>query len=340
VQLIPEAAPIARLALRNLGLEADFTVRDDIRPYPFDQSFTVEPITGASMIRLLKIEQGRLFDPEVFGGLHIDQGISQLQSHKASYLVASDGGETLGAVGLLPDVASRNVRIVELIARDDAVKGCLLRKALEEAEQVYEAEFIDCDVSAHNPRIQRTLLELGFFPVGYVPGMVFHNTARWDVLRMAKLNASWEPGPLLLTEAGQAMYDLVVPPFIRQSEQRLRPQATRAAQVFRCLSPLEMDFVQRAGTTVALSAGASLPVDGLYMVLRGTVRSGERLFQAGSSLGAAALIQRAPLAPMTAEEDVSLFSLTLAAFDSLCKQHPRLGVALYRCLAEQMYAES
>ena len=340
IQLIPEAAPIATLALRNLELDTTFTVRDDIRPYPLDQALTIEPISGASMIRLLKIEQGRLFDPEVFGGLHIDQGISQLQSHKASYLVATDGGDTLGAVGYMPDKASHNVRIVELIGRDDAVKGCLLRKAVEEAERVHEAEFIDCDVSAHNPRIQRTLLDLGFLPAGYAPGMVFHNTARWDVVRMVKLNMAWDLGQVLLTESGQAMFDVVAPAFIRQSEQRMRQQSARAAAAFRCLSPLEMDFVQRAGSLLDLSAGDSLSLDGLFVVLRGSVRCGERIIPVGDSLGAGALIQRSPSQPVTAMEDASLFSLSLSTFDSLCRQHPHLGITLYRCLAEQIPAET
>jgi RimJ/RimL family protein N-acetyltransferase len=338
VQLIPEAAPIAALALRNLELDPAFSVRADVRPYPFDLSLTVQPITGASMIRLLKIEQGRLFDPEVFGGLHLDQGISQLQSRKAVYLVAADGQETLGAVGYMPDKAGGNVRIVELIARDDAVKGCLLRRAVEEAEQVHEAEMIECDVSAHNPRIQRTLLELGFLPVGYAPGMVFHNTARWDVLRMIKLNVPWDLGPVELTEAAQAMFDVVAPAFIRQSEQRLRRQSARAAAVFRCLSPLEMDFVQRAGSLLDLPAGSSLPLDGLYLVLRGAVRCGDQDYSAGTSLGAAALVQRAAFPPFTALEDARLFSLSLPAFDSLCARHPHLGITLYRCLTGQIPA--
>ena len=41
-------------------------------------------------------------------------------------------------------------------------------------------EVIDGDVSAHSPRLQRTLLDLGFLPAAFVPGMVFHQTARWD----------------------------------------------------------------------------------------------------------------------------------------------------------------
>ena len=336
LQVIPQVAPIARLSLRNLELEDTLTVRDDIRAYPLDQSIVIQPLTGASMIRLLKIENGRLFNPEVFGGLHIDQGISVLQSRKAHYLVAADGDETLGAVGYMVDEASHNVRIVELIARDDVVKGSLLRRVVEEAEQVHEAEFIDCDVSAHNPRIQRTLLDLGFLPAGYAPGMVFHNTARWDVVRMAKLNVSWNPGPLELTEAGQAMYNAVVPAFIRQSEQRLRQQSARTAAAFHCLSPLELDFVQQAGDIVDLPSGSNLPLDGLCVILNGSIQYDGKTYLAGACLGAASLIMRSETNSMTALEGANLFTLSMAAFDKLCAQHPHLGINLYRCLVEQI----
>ncbi len=73
-------------------------------------------------------------------------------------------------------------------------RGSLLRRAVEEAEEKLEAEAIDCDVSAYSPRLQQTLLDLGFLATAFVPGMVFHQTARWDVVKMMKLNVAWGPG--------------------------------------------------------------------------------------------------------------------------------------------------
>ena len=335
VQVIPQVAPVAELAMRNLALNDTIHVREDVRPYPLDHSLVIEPLTEASMLRLLKIEHGRLFNPEVFGGLHLDQGVPHLQARKAAYLVASDRGETLGAVGYLHDSTSRNVRIVELIAGDEAVKGSLLRRVVEEAERVHEAEYIECDVSAHHPRIQRTLLDLGFLPAGYAPGMVFHHTARWDVVRMVKLNAFWDLGPMELTDAAQAMYDAVAPAFIQQSERRMRQLAARSAAAFRCLSPLEQDFVQHAMTLLELPAGACQPLDGLYVVLRGSVGCCGKVYTTGQSLGAAALIRRAQDGEMTILEDASLFCLPLESFDNLCNLRPRLGIQLYRCLASE-----
>ena len=333
-QVIPQVAPIANLALSNLELNEQVQVRSEARPYPLDHDLHIEPLSGASLLRLIKIEQGRLLDPEVFGGLHIDQGISHLQGHKACYLVASDGHETLGAVGYIP-VGGGNVRIVELIARDEVVKGSLLRRAVEEAEQVHAAEVIDCDVSANSPRIQRTLLELGFLPAAYVPGMVFHQTARWDVVRMMKLNLPWELGPLELIDSAQAMFDVVAPPFRQYAEERARRQPVCAAAVFQGLSALEMEMVLRAGEQVRLPAGAALPGDGLYIVLDGAVEAAGRSYACGQSLGELALLTRQPGAPLRALQDSSLFHLSLHNFDDLCARHPRLGVRLYGGLANK-----
>jgi hypothetical protein len=59
------------------------------------------------------------------------------------------------------------------------------------------------------------------------------------------------------------------------------------------------------------------------------------VFGPGESLGAPCLLTRRPDQPVFAQENTSLFCLTLASFDSLCSRHPNLGIKLYRNLAEQ-----
>lgn len=333
--LVPEVEVIARLSLKNLELDEPVHIHEDVRPYPLDRALQIEPLSGSSLVRLLKIEHGRLIEPEVFGGLSLDQGLPHLQARKASYLVASEAGEILGAVGYIPDPAARNLRIVELIARDEAAKGCLLRRVVEEAEQVHGAEVIDCEVSAHHPRIQRTLLELGFLPAGYVPGMVFHHSSRWDVIKMLKLNIAWDLGPLELTESGQAMYDVVAPPFIQRDEKRRRKQLARSASILQGLSPLEIDFVQNAGEEILLEPGVQMPLDCLYIILDGQLAGSGRLYGPGESLGASCLLTRRPAPPVCGSEPSTLLCLSLERFDELCSRHPNLGIKLYRSLAEQ-----
>jgi hypothetical protein len=59
--------------------------------------------------------------------------------------------------------------------------------------------------------MQQTAYDLGFLPAGYLPGMVFHQSHRPDVIKMIKLTVPYEPGPLVFTESGQAYHDLVAP---------------------------------------------------------------------------------------------------------------------------------
>ncbi len=333
-QLVPDVVPVAELALHNLELHERITPRPDARAYPMDETLQIEPLTGVSLVRLLKIEHGRLIEPEVFGGLHVDQGVSQLRAQRATYLVASDEGETLGAVGYTRDESSQAVRIIELIAKDDAVKGTLLRRAVEEAEEQHEAEIIDCDVSAYSPRIQRTLRDLGFLPTAYVPGMVFHETARWDVVKMMKLNVAWDLGPLELTDSGRAMFDVVTPAFIRADAQRARRQLARTACVLAGLSPLEVHFVEEASQEIEPAPGTELAADCLHIVLAGTVTAGGQTLGRGECIGAGALLGQGAEGQAVAGEGAHLLKLDAAGLASLSERHPRLGVRLYRGLAQ------
>jgi hypothetical protein len=295
----------------------------------------IEPLTGKDLVRLLKIEQGRLLEPEVFSGLHIDQGLPSLMSHKAAYLVASEEGQTLGAVGFTTDEASRNVRIIELIARDDAVKGCLLRRAVEEAERGHAAQAIDIDLSASHPRIQQTMLELGFLPVAYVPGLVFHQTGRLDVLRMLKLNVDWDLGPLELTESGQAMFDVVTPAFIRRDAQHRSHDLASQAAVLAGLTALELDLLTRAAQDMHLLADTPLPAEGLTILLSGEIRFPGGLLAPVGSYGEASLLTGEALPPATASAGSHLLQLSPRVFNELCDHQPRLGVKLYRNLGKQ-----
>lgn len=339
-QLAPEIAPLARLALRNLELDEPVTLRPDARAYPMDDHLKVEPLTGASLVRLLRIEHGRIIEPEVFGGMHIDQGFSQLRARKATYLVAGDEGNVVGAVGYMQDEPSRAVRITELIASDDAVKGSLLRLAVEQAELAHEAEVIDCDVSAYSPRIQRTLLDLGFLPAAYVPGMVFHQTSRWDIIKMMKLNVGWDLGKIELVDSAREVYDLVTPPFIAADAQRKRKLLALGSPVFAGLSPLELDLVQRASDELSPASGSRIAADSLHVVLAGAVTLGGRNVGPRECFGAGALLGQSLGGEAVTGDGARLLNLTPEGLAGLSDAHPRLGLKLFRNLAACARQES
>lgn len=213
VVIIPEVEPLAKLSLKNLGLDDSVAVQAKVKAYPSSGDFDVKPLTGEAMVRLLKIEHGRYVEPEIFSALQADMGYAQLRSRKADYLVAQTGDHILGAVGFHFEEHDKTVRLIELIGEDDAAQGTLLHKAVESAEQKYNAEILTCDVNAESPRLQQSLLELGFLPTAYIPGMVFHRTHRPDVVKMMKLRVKWDLGPMELTDISKEYFDIVAPAF-------------------------------------------------------------------------------------------------------------------------------
>lgn len=332
-EVIPAVAPLARLSLRNLELDEPLTVREEVRPYSVDQTLNIQPLTAASLIRVLKIEQGRLTDTEIFGGMHLDEGIPQLQARKASYVVASDGDRTLGALGYVYSERHDSVRIIELIAQDSSVKGSLLRWAMENAQEVHEAQVIECDVSAYSPRIQQTLYSMGFLPTSYVPGMVFHQTSRYDVVKFAKLNTPWELGPIELTSSSREYYDLVAPAFeraARDHESRLRAIHSPA---LRGITPLEAYVLNNTGTTSTLQPGAALEPEMLYIILDGAAKRGENTIGTGGVIGAEVAFGHPVDTGAVTSEETCVFALTKPQLEQLCEEHPRLGIKLYQNLA-------
>jgi ribosomal protein S18 acetylase RimI-like enzyme len=332
-EVIPAVAPLAKLSLRNLNLKEPITIRDNVRGYPIDHSVTIAPLTGLSLLRLLKIEHGRVIKPEVFGSMHVDQGMPQLQANKATYYVASEGEKTLGAVGYFYDEHDQNVRINELITQENVVKGSLLRFAVEQAEQVHQAQMIECDVSAHSAEVQQTLFDMGFLPAAYVPGMVFHNTHRPDVVRMMKLNVPWDLGQIVLTDPSREYFETVTPAFERASAERMSKLPALGTAALKGFTPLEAFFFQRAGVDSKPAAGTALDANALHLVLTGSVKHGDKTILAGNVVNADVLFGPRDATTPVAGADTRLLTLSRESLTSLCDRYPRLGLKLYQNLA-------
>jgi hypothetical protein len=174
---------------------------------------------------------------------------------------------------------------------------------------------------------------MGFLPTSYVPGMVFHNTARLDVVKFAKLNTPWELGPFELTESSQEYYDLVAPPFIRAAQEHENRLRALKSPVLKNITPLEAYFINRAGKAFDVAQGTTLGADMMYLVVKGAFKSGDRTVGQGDVLGAGIPFGDASDAGAVATEDGRVFALSKGELDAMCEAHPRLGLKLYQNLA-------
>ena len=343
-RVIPEVWRLAELALAHCGLPSDAIVDEDSSAYHDSGGLEIREMTSEGYSTLLRIERGRVRHREVFGPLRLHYGLFKLQARRSHYLVALDGAATVGAIGWNDDPVDRIVRVFELIALDDRVARFLLSSLERACREREDVAYLEVDVSAHSPRMQRTLLELGFLPVAYVPAMVFSDVERLDIVKMVRLYCPPEFGEMHLGERGRAIADVVLAPFVRQ---RVLPEIERVMGRLRLFAGLDDEQLRRLASRCRVARfAAGDPVireaDGdrtLYVLLEGRAeiqRRGEEVGRVGvgECLGEMSLLT-GEVHSATARATTSLQAATLdhRELEALFRQRPDIGVVILRNLA-------
>ncbi len=347
-RVIPEVYLLGQAVLQNLGFQADLIAVDEPDGYEIGRNFDVAELEEEGLPSLLRIERGRLSRREVFGNLQLTYGLFMLQSKNSRYLVASEKGRTVGAIGFAVDTIGRSIKVVELISLRDDVSGFLLKELDMRARQQYAAEYVEITVSAYEPDIQRTLSNLGFVPVAYCPSLVFHQVERLDTVKMAKVYVPLDIDDVVLTEESEVIYHLVRQGF---EDKRLGMQvteATRAMSVFRGLEEGELDRIsslcqiqQYGKGEVLVRAGAR--GENFYMVLEGSLdifaERGQLLghIHQGDFLGEISLVLRQAYgATAVARTPVKIAALKYDDFEHLINRYPRIGLNVMRNIATSL----
>ena len=226
-RIIPEASPLAGFALRNCGLPQDAIIDDTSAPYPHDDDFELDELKTEGYASLLRIERGRLRHRDVFGPIRLHYGLFQLRARQSHYLIARRENQVAGGIGFTIDDAEKAVRVFELISVNDEPIRFLLDALLEKCQTDLGVEYIEIDVSAYSPRMQRTVLELGFLPVSYIPANVFHEVERLDAIKMSRLLTPFDLGELQVCAAARPIADVVIKNFVSKE---VLPRVAAASQ--------------------------------------------------------------------------------------------------------------
>lgn len=343
-RLIPEAYPLAELALAGCHLPVDAIVDDASPAYPYDDDFQLDALTTHGYSTLLRIERGRVRHREVFGPMQLHYGLFKIRAEHSNYLIARRGGGLVGAVGFTIDEIERAVRIFELISLSDEPTRFLL-KQVEAAAREIGVEYLDIDVSAHAPRMQRTLLELGYLPTAYVPAAVFHDVERIDSVRMSRLLVPLDLTGVCLIDATRPVAEEVIRNF---TAREVQPRIAEAIPRVPLLSGLNEEQAQRLAVTCdvrTFEAGEQLFAEGdqdakSYIVLQGEVeilvRGTETVGKvlAGECVGETSLLLGRPhTATAVAKTKVETAVFDHDDLHRLIRLRPDVGVVLYRNLA-------
>jgi RimJ/RimL family protein N-acetyltransferase len=335
-RVIPEAAPLAMFALKAAGLPADVIVSDQETGYPAADDVAVEALSETGWSPLLRIERGRVRGREVFGNLSLSHGFFKFRTDLSRYLVARRDGSIVGGLGFTYDPIDAKVRLFELIGFDEGVKGRLLAEVDRLACERLGAVYLEADVSAYEPAMQRTLERLGFMAVAYGPSMVFHDVERLDVVRMAKLAEPYFRESLPLTAAAGAVRDIVERAMRDRRQGREVAEAARGTGLFRGLDEGDVYHLARAGRVARVPAGEVLirqgeKADRLFILVAGDlrVRIGGReaaCVAPGEAFGEIALLDAGPrTADVVAAGDATVVEFLIADLARLMAERPRLG---------------
>ena len=344
-RVIPEAYPLACLSMDNCGIKNDVIVDEFSHAYPQRDSFDLEEMSDDVYSRLLRIPRGRVSSREIFGPLRLHYGIFKHKVTRSRYLIARENKQIAGAIGFTFDEIEKAARVFELIALNDDVVRFLLA-AVDKILKENGCEFIEIDVSAYAPRMQRTLLELGFVPCAYLPAWVFHDVERLDAVRMVKLNVPLELGPLYLSDRAKEFADIVINSF---SKIDIVPEVLESLEMMSLMQGSNKEQAQRLAnlcTVDTFEAGETIfstdqDANEMYVVLAGIVdvfmpQGNKPVAQVkeGECLGEISfLTQKKHSATAKASEETKVAVLTNEELNQLVRQRPDIGVLLYRNLA-------
>jgi GNAT superfamily N-acetyltransferase len=344
-RIIPEVHALAHMALENCALPPDVIVDENAPAYPPGGNFEVQELTTEGYAALLRIERGRVRNREIFGPARLHYGIFKLHARHSRYLIAREDGRIAGAVGFTLDPVDKAVRIFELIALHDEVARFLLSHLERTCREKWDC-LIEVDVSAHAPRMQRTLVELGFLPVGYLPALVFNEVERLDVVKMLRLLSPPQVRAELLTPNCEAMAGLVLRLFRNRT---VLPRIARVVQELPLFVGLSVEQVTRlAGVcnVATFEPGNVVFREGetshqMHVVLRGEVAisvaeagAAVGIVRAGECLGEMSLLtSTSHSATATARTQVETMVLGHPDLTELIRLRPDIGLHIYENLA-------
>jgi len=344
--VVPEVSRLAEMAMQNIGLDCDVIIDEDSAPYPHVRDFRLEELTTEGYWGLLRIRRGRMQHREVFGPLRLNYGFFRLQAKHSNYLLAYEGEHLAGALGFMIERYEDNVRVFELIPVEDRSIQFLLSELERRCREEWGIKYIEIDVKADAPRMQRTLLELGFVPTAYLPAFAFTEVERLDLVRMTRLLTPLELGGIELISPTREIGELVIRSF---TERHVVPRIAEVAPrvgLFRGLSDEQTLRLAGAFDYGTFDPGETIFREGdecedMYVVLSGDVcvRLDSRGVEVGSvgvgeCLGEVALLTESlHSATASACAEVETAVITRHRMVDLVRRRPDIGVVLYRNVA-------
>lgn len=349
--VIPESYLLAQKVLSSCKIEPDAILDDRTPSYPDDSDFEIEEMTTKGYAPVLRFARARANRKEIFGPARIYHGLFRLKATHSYYILAREEEQLVGAIGYTKDELEKTATIFELVSLDERPIRFMINSVIEKCREEYGLEYIETDVSAYSPGMQRTLLELRFLPVGYLPAFSFQGAERCDAIRMARLFVPVNMSNVMLFDATKPVAEIVLRNF---SIRKLLPQLAEALPNVPLFSGLGDEQIKRLAEIFSIEKhpkGTKLikpeqPREKAFVVLDGeiTVMAGEDeerrkvgVISKNECLGETALLNQRPHTVCAkTTKDTEVAAIKKDDLIELMRRRPDIGVVLYKNLARSL----
>ena len=347
---MPQIAELTTAVLGNCKLPPPGAIRDGITGYPLKTEIDCQDATQEEFDLWHGQADAARTPKEISGSFNLGFGYMRLggtPNIKAALAKRED--KVVAGISYYYDEHDRCVRMVDGFALDDLSMGATLQYALQQAQDVLSAVYVEMDILSTAPRLIKSAEQLGFVPVAYLPAFSTRDGFAADVVKMVKLNTGYSLENVEATPHADRIIKIVDFNFKDQKTGVAIINLLRGLPIFEGLGDGELRKIARLFTQKLYRPNEVVFAKGetgneAYVVMRGKIDIclnesaapiasladgqifGEQAFLDGSERGAMAKAGQASI----------LLVVKRSNFNDLVQREPHLGMVVMQNIARDL----
>ena len=346
---LSQVSELAAAVLNSLKISNPLAVRDGVTGYPLQTELQLQD-ASYNDFALWRLHALSASPPtEISSGYNLGLGLLRSGEPHIRAILGTRHDQVVAGLAYLADDYDRCLRLVDCFSTDDLSMGALFHHAVKIAQDQLNAVYLEADILMTAPRLLKTVEQLGFVPVAYLPAFHCNADGHTDVVKVVKLNMVYSLESAEMTPNARAITQIVDQNFQDQKIGVAIINLLRGLPIFDGLGDGELRKVARLFTQKLYHPGEKIFVkDGsgneAYVVMPGQIDIfleekalpiasvssgqifGELAFLDGSSRAACAVASQASI----------LLVIQRPAFLDLVQREPHLGMVVLRNIALEL----
>jgi hypothetical protein len=347
---LPQVSELAVSVLSSLKIPNPLSVRDGATGYPLQTELQLHE-TSYNDFALWRLQAQSSSPPtEISSGYNLGLGLLRTSADtQVRAVLGKRYNNVVAGVAYLIDDRDRCVRLVDSFTTDDLSMGTLVHHVVKQAQEQFNAVYVEADVLMTAPRLLKTCEQLGFVPVAYLPAFYYSAATHTDVVKMVKLNMAYSLENTRLTRHADSVVQIVDQSFQDQRIGVAIINLLRGLPIFDGLGDGELRKIARLFVQKLYRPGEKIFGKGdagneAYVVMRGQIEihveeksSPIATVGNGQIFGELAFLDGSPrVANAVASQASILLVVQRSAFNDLIQREPHLGIVVTRNIALEL----